>query len=1420
MFFKPINLLVLFISLWSITYVTGQTEQPNVILIITDDQSSIPLRSIDDQNQSRPFGFNGDNKVHTPIIDNLAANGMVFSNAFVSSSICSPSRYSFLTGRYAGRSEGTKFLNNFPLGSLSRISNNIELEETRTNLPKQLQDLGYKTAFIGKSHVIDHNFLETYTQGVNGFMSYTKTDDPYDSAISDAISFNHDKWANRMKEFGFDYVDAFYAANLRELKNDILNVHNVEYKNKSVVDFIDSSGAEPFFICYNETIPHGPAPYWFNNGSYYAGLDADVNITSKGVLTQDYSYLPSRSEIKNEISAMSDKDLRHAWLRWFDYAVGAVINKLEEKGKLDNTLIIITSDHGDFNHGKATNYEGGIKVPMLMYWKNGITAGTTYQELVQNIDLAPTILDLAGANLSNSDMDGQSLKNVIVNNSTVPIHDYLFFELGFSRAIRTKDWKYITVRYDDATNTKISNGQTFNGPNGTQVSLPYYVPNVSLGSIAENEYSLYHVQDQLFDINNDPYETQNVFDSNPEKATELRNILRTKLLSFPNRPYQEFTDVDYDLTINNNSSNSIVGKVIAGYQGWFNTPTDGSDLNWKHYQTSVNGVKKFEPGEVTIDLWPDMSEADVDEKYDTQFTHKDGSVATVFSSANSKTVNRHFKWMNDYGIDGAFIQRFALNLKSNAPKLKANNNVVLNNAISGAIEHNRLIGVMYDLSGANVTGTMVNDIKLDWQELVTQHELNNSSKAHLLTYNQKPIVAIWGVGFNRTDNYTLDDVQELVNFFKNDPNYGGCTVLLGVPRSWRTLNNDSTTNSQLHDVILSADIVHPWTPGRYSDINGIDSHKNIIAADKAWCDANNLLYMPVVFPGFSWQNLKKSQGTNSDLNATSRLKGDFLWRQFYNALDENVETIYVAMFDEMDEGTCIFKVDQNPPSSGQSQFTNYDGLPSDYYLWLTGQAGQALRNEITLTIDKPVYPNLPQVTAYYVDEFGDDSNTGTSQGTAFASVHNAYNASNSDNTINISGSVIQNSKVNVKKSIDFVGTNNATLFPNQNKVGTDRLFHISMAGLDVSFSDITFKGNKESSINGGAINMNADSNLTFTNCVFDDNSTGGVDKAGGGLFFSEGNVTIANSIFKNNLSRGNGGAISGSGVGTAIITESLFINNTAANVNKDGVGDRANGGAINIFGDGRKVIMSHNTFYNNTATFKGGGLYFGGLNNESVVENITVYANHVSMTSTENAAGGGIKIEGNRNFEIKNSLIYDNQLGDLYNGVSDVDINSVVSLNYVNSISGVSVGLGSDDLYATSIIDADLSSSNLRYDETLGKVIYDQPISGTDSPIDFGDDGNDAGAWDSMQVLSIEDDEHDNKAFSLSFNRSDKSLNVFSFRNSDMLISIYNINGAKVLSKMEIKRAGFIPLQGLRAGIYIISVLIDDVTYSKKFILY
>jgi len=1229
------------------------------------------------------------------------------------------------------------------------------------------------------------------------------------------MKFNHDKWSNRMKEFGFDVVDAFYAANLRELKNDALNIHNVEYKNKAVLDFIDNAGDDPFFVYYSETIPHGPSPYWTRNGEYYAGLDADVNMTSKGVLTQDYSYLPTRDQIKNEINGISGKDPRHAWLRWFDHAVGAVVDKLREKGKLDNTLIIITSDHGDFNKGKSTNYEGGIKVPLMMYWKNGISTTGTYNELVQNIDFAPTFLDLAGVDLSNSETDGTSLKEVITNNSQVPVHDHLFFELGYSRAIRTKDWKYVTVRYPDGVNTKIANGETFNGLNGTQVPVPYYIPNVSLGGLAAAQYPLYNIKDQLFDLKNDPYEKVNLFDTEPVKATELRNTLRTELLSFPNRPYQEFTDTNVDLSVSTENT-SILGKVLAGYQGWFNTPTDGSNRGWQHYKTASGA---FEPGEVTVDFWPDMSEADVDEKYATPFFHKDGSLATVFSSANIKTVNRHFKWMNDYGIDGVFFQQFASNLRSNNPKGRANALVVFDNIIAGAkANNNRLVSIMYDLSGSNATGTMVNDIKQHWQEMANKHGVNDNTKEYVLTYQQKPVVAIWGVGFNRTDNYDLDDIAELINYFKND----GCAVLLGVPRNWRTPGQgDAINNPQLLNVIKSADIVHPWTPGRYSNISGIDSHKSIIIADKAWCDAENLLYMPVVFPGFSWQNLKKSQEQSSDLNSIPRLKGDFLWRQFYNAIDSGSQTVYVAMFDEMDEGTCIFKVDNNPPSSVESQFTNYEGLPNDYYLWLTGKAGEALRGEITLTSAQPAYPNLPDITNYYVEEFGDDTNTGTSPGTAVSTVKKAYNLAKEGSTINISGAVIQNSKISVQKSMNFMGTDNAIISPDANKQGTDRLFHISKPNLNVHFSDITFKGNKESSINGGAINMNTDSNLTFVNSIFDDNSTGGVDKAGGGLFFSEGNVTITNSIFKNNLARGNGGAISGSGDGTLTITNSLFINNTAANINKiDGNGDRANGGAINIFGDGRKVIMSKNTFYNNQATFQGGGLYFGGLNATSNLENITVFGNKVILTSAEAGKAGGIRIEGNRNFEIKNSLIYDNLLGDNVNPESDINITSVVQLNFINSLSGISEGFESDDTYDSSKIDAILASSNLRFNETSGKVEYDEAPNGDDTPIDFGTDGNDAGAWNSNVTLSVEDENLLSKKILISYNRERKIIRLLNTIEEPVTIEIYNLLGSRVLALNDIAKEIFIDANAFKNSIYILKAKVNNKFFSKKFIIY
>ena len=737
---------------------------------------------------------------------------------------------------------------------------------------------------------------------------------------------------------------------------------------------------------------------------------------------------------------------------------------------------------------------------------------------------------------------------------------------------------------------------------------------------------------------------------------------------------------------------SILGKVLTGYQGWFNSDSDGSGLDWKHYKTASGA---FEPGEVTIDFWPDMSEADADEKYETAFTKIDGSAATVFSSANTKTVNRHFKWMDDYGIDGVFFQQFASNLKSNSVPAKTNDKKVLDNIITAAkANNNRLVSVMFDLSGANATGTMVADIKAYWQLLVDDYGLNDNTNKHLVTYNQKPVVAIWGVGFSREDNYTLDDVQALINYFKNDPNYGGCSVLLGVPRSWRTPGTgDAASNSgggpTLHEVIKSADIVHPWTVGRYTNVTSVNNHKDdYIIADKAWCDNENLLYMPVVFPGFSWQNLKKDQGTPVDLNSIPRLKGDFLWRQFYNAISAGVETVYVAMFDEMDEGTCIFKVDNNPPSSNLTQFTNYEGLPSDYYLWLTGEAGKKLRDPLTLSPTKPAY-----LYTYYVSANGDGSD-GLTEATAFTTINEAVTAAadNDNTTIIIAGALNHTGTVGISTSLSFKGQAGAIV----TATDTARMFDITAGGPTVSFEGITFQ-NADTSSGGAVINLTTDSNLTITNCVF-----------------------------KNNTSSAGAGAIFASGIGNITVSGALFDGNSGAT-----------GGAVAITTSNRQLVLSNSTFINNTSTISGAALYLGGTNTNSSITNTTIFNNIVSSSTLNQSKGGGIRLEGNRPFTIKNSLIYGNFVFD-GNGTdfSDIGVPTNVQVTLENSITQniePALNVEHGDIFTTSIVDADLSAADyLIYDATLSKVIFTAPNALTDdTPIDFGNDLSDVGAWDS-----------------------------------------------------------------------------------------
>jgi hypothetical protein len=387
---------------------------------------------------------------------------------------------------------------------------------------------------------------------------------------------------------------------------------------------------------------------------------------------------------------------------------------------------------------------------------------------------------------------------------------------------------------------------------------------------------------------------------------------------------------------------TLTGKVLCGYQGWFTAPGDGSGRGWGHYPRRG----EFKPGSCGIDLWPDVSELDNDEKYPTPFRHADGRIAHVFSSHNRKTVPRHFRWMQQYGIDGAFVQRFAV--ETLRPLDLRHCNAVLAHCREGANRCGRCYAVMYDLSGLPAGG--VRHVIEDWKLLTGRMRIGRDPKdAAYLRHSGRPVVAVWGVGFNDGRKYTLAECERLVDFLKHDKDHSGCTVLLGVPAGWRTLDGDSVRDPALHRVLGKVDIISPWSVGRYGTLRGVADHaRSCWQKDLAWCRAHRKEYLPVVFPGFSWHNLKPK----APLDQIPRQQGRFLWKQYLEAKRVGASMIYQAMFDEMDEGTAVFKSTSDPPV-GASRFLTLEGLPSDHYLWLTGMGGRLLRGEIRPTEQVP-----------------------------------------------------------------------------------------------------------------------------------------------------------------------------------------------------------------------------------------------------------------------------------------------------------------------------------------------------------------------------------------------------------------------------------------------------------------------------------
>jgi hypothetical protein len=202
---------------------------------------------------------------------------------------------------------------------------------------------------------------------------------------------------------------------------------------------------------------------------------------------------------------------------------------------------------------------------------------------------------------------------------------------------------------------------------------------------------------------------------------------------------------------------------------------------------------------------------------------------------------------------------------------------------------------------------------------------------------------IWGFF---ADRFSTNLAHQIIDFFKNDPTYG-VTLVGGGEWYWRT---EATPGWS--DVFRRFDVYSPWNVGNYS-LNGT----NKFASTGYWADdltaanAAGMLYLPVIYPGFSWDNLMQQPAGTSLI---PRLGGDFLWRQFHAATQLGLDSAFVAMFDEVDEGTAIFKVTNSPPT--QAHFVTFDGFPSDWYLRLTAEGTAMMMGERPDSATIPISP--------------------------------------------------------------------------------------------------------------------------------------------------------------------------------------------------------------------------------------------------------------------------------------------------------------------------------------------------------------------------------------------------------------------------------------------------------------------------------
>ena len=381
----------------------AQGSRPNIVFVLVDDLRWDAL------------GCTGHPAARTPHIDRIAREGVRFRNAFVTTPLCSPARGSFLTGRYV-HAHG-----------VTGNGDNAALSHQLVTFPRLLHEAGYETGYVGKWHMgTDDSPRPGFDQWVS-FAGQGRYDNP-------PLNIN----GERVQTEGY--------------MTDLLSGHSV--------DFLRRKREKPFCLYVGHKAIHGPFTPAERHKNDYSGpitraANAKDDLNGKPALTRLLDGKPvtvpgggSPDElIRNQMRCMNA----------VDDSVGAILKALEETRQLDNTLVLFTSDNGYFwgEHGlgdKRWAYEESIRIPMLARLPSRIAAGSVLSEDVLNIDVAPTMLDLAGVRIP-ANVQGRSMLPLLGTRQPRWRESFLieyFEEKNFLRTpswqgVRTPAWKY--VRY-------------------------------------------------------------------------------------------------------------------------------------------------------------------------------------------------------------------------------------------------------------------------------------------------------------------------------------------------------------------------------------------------------------------------------------------------------------------------------------------------------------------------------------------------------------------------------------------------------------------------------------------------------------------------------------------------------------------------------------------------------------------------------------------------------------------------------------------------------------------------------------------------------------------------------------------------------------------------------------------------------------